>query len=155
MNIQTFFLIFSALGGISTTMFLMYSGLEDAAGYALLLTFLALIILTPDGKKKPLTSGPQVVGNLVDGIDLSFMGMPGKSYTADVKRCREHFVNQAGQASRMPYSRASYLVRHWRTARGVGGTPKAPSKFRLLMRKVNSWFAHPINHPSFFKKDAE
>jgi hypothetical protein len=148
------FAIFSVLSGITGTVLLVHSGLEEYAGYCLLITFLALVFWTPDGKGRVVHTGLVVVGNLVDGVDLSFMGSPGKSYVADVKRCRDYFCNSPGQVSKMPYSRAEYLVRHWRAAHDVPDKPTPPSKTTIFLRKVWSYLNRPIKFP-FSKKVAD
>lgn len=137
------FAVFSVLLAVLATAFLIYIGMDQYAGYALISGFVSMVLMTPAGKEKS-RDNCVVVGNMVDGIDLSFMGDP-ISYTTDVKRCREHFCNVYGQASKMPWARAHYLVVNWRKSKGFdGGVPTPPSKLKLFWRRVWKYLNQPI-----------
>jgi hypothetical protein len=146
------FAAFSALLAVLVTAFLIYIELDQYAGYALLLGFASMVLVTPASKEGARDSC-MVVGHLVDGVDLSFMGEPS-NYTTDVKRCREYFCNLPGQVSKMPWPRAQYLVANWRKSKGLdgGGVPTIPSKQKLFWRKVKAFFLQPVSLPIWLKK---
>lgn len=124
-----------------------YLGYTDYVPYVFTVGFL-LFVLIPPGKT---TDGPDVRGNVIDGVDVSPLGEPSGSYTGDIKRLMALYNVKGDKVKAVGFTRAAYIIRVWHGIYKKQRPNPTAVWVTAKWRQFVAWLNQPVKLP--FKRE--